>query len=54
MKKNSYIRFMFQRVNRHVRKCQIELKDKDLKCQQGSSIVSELQHTCDLMILAVK
>jgi len=45
---------IFQRVTRHVRKCQTELKTVELKCKMGDSIVAELQHTCDLMLLAVK
>ncbi|XP_053390843.1 uncharacterized protein LOC128553692 [Mercenaria mercenaria] len=45
---------ILQRVNRHVRKCQNELKTAELQCTQGASIVAELQHTCDLMLLAVK
>lgn len=45
---------ILQRVTRHVRKCQNELKTAELKCTQGASIVAELQHTCDLMLLAVK
>ncbi|XP_060562168.1 uncharacterized protein LOC132721814 [Ruditapes philippinarum] len=45
---------ILQRVTRHVRKCQNELKAAELKCTQGSSIVTELQLTCDLMLLSVK
>ncbi|KAL4238827.1 hypothetical protein ACF0H5_003534 [Mactra antiquata] len=45
---------ILQRVTRHVRKCQTELKSVELKCSQSDSIVSELQLTCDLMLLAVK
>lgn len=45
---------ILQRVTRHVRKCQTELKTAEIHCRQGANILSELQHTCDLMLLAVK
>ncbi|XP_052768844.1 uncharacterized protein LOC128209056 isoform X2 [Mya arenaria] len=45
---------MLQKVTRHVRKCQTELKTAELHCAQGASVLTELQHTCDLMLLACK
>lgn len=43
-----------QRTVRHVKKCQQELINTDLRCQDGEEIKSELNLACELMLLATR
>lgn len=44
----------FKRTVRHVKKCQQELANTDLRCQDGEEIKSELNLACELMLLATR
>ena len=45
---------LFQRTVRHAKKCQQELINSDLHCQDGEEIKSELNLACELMLLATR
>ncbi|KAL3874032.1 hypothetical protein ACJMK2_037101 [Sinanodonta woodiana] len=45
---------ILQKSIRHMKKCQTELKDSDMKCVQHKEIQAELNFTCDLMMLSAK